>query len=141
MGSLMLTRRELFGGVVAARLGNRGALEQRESQGTQADEDMLRELRGINASLRIAVHTPADDQVAIIRERQRSHLRVSQRFPDYIDVGIRVWERLQDWHVQYMRPLNIARAGDGRWNMEFIHTTIVLRTDIAENDIGMVYDR
>jgi hypothetical protein len=138
----MLSRRELLaGGAVMTHLGNEGPFEQRGSQGTLSDDDIVRELRALQEILKSTSRTAADLQVDAIRERQRGHLKVSQKFPDYIDIGIRVWERMQDWHVQNMRPLNIARAGDGRWHMEFIHSTLVLRIDIPDSDIGLVYDR
>ena len=39
-----------------------------------------------------------------------SFFRLNQRFPECIDVGIRVWEQMQDWHIRHLRPLNINRA-------------------------------
>ena len=73
------------------------------------------------------VQTPI---VAQLRDRQRQFLRVNQRFPECIDVGIRVWEQMQDWHIKHLRPLTIHRAGDGRWQMDFIMSVLVLKPEM-----------
>jgi hypothetical protein len=64
--------------------------------------------------------------VTTLRDRQRQFFRLNQRFPECIDVGIRIWEQMQDWHIRNPRPLNIRRGGDGRWQMDFIMSVLVL---------------
>ena len=58
-----------------------------------------------------------------------------------IDVGIRAWESMQEWHIRHLRPLNINRAGDGRWQMDFIMSVLVLKHELPENEVGQPYDR
>jgi hypothetical protein len=84
---------------------------------------------------------PSWQTVDQIRERQRTFLRVNQRFPDRIDVGVRIWERMYDWHILNQRELKIGRAADGRLEMEFMFTGLVLRTDFPDLEIGVPYDR
>ena len=85
-----------------------------------------------------AVNTPT---VNTLRERQRIFYRQNQRFPQFIDVGIRVWELMQDWHIAHQRPLTIQPAGEGRFMMEFLMTVLVLKHELGENEIGQPYDR
>ena len=79
--------------------------------------------------------------VATLRDRQRQFYRINQRFPECIDIGIRVFEEMQNWHIRNLRPLNINRTGDGRWQMDFILTVLVLKHELLENEIGQAYDR
>ena len=48
---------------------------------------------------------------------------------------------MQDWHIRHLRPLNINRAGDGRWQMDFIMSVLVLKHELPENEVGQPYDR
>jgi hypothetical protein len=133
----MLSRRELLaGGAGVTQLGGDAAAAQRGSEPDYSDE--LRSLRDAIGSLRSRAATPT---VGEIRDRQRVFFRVNQRFPECIDVGIRVWERMQDWHIDNIRPLTIQRGGDGRWQMEFIMTVLVLKHELGENEVGQPYDR
>jgi hypothetical protein len=132
----MLSRRELIAGGGAMHMaGGDRAAAQREADLGQVRE----ELRGIRDALaRNSVTTPT---VGELRNRQRQFYKVNQHFPQYIDVGIGVWERMQDWHIAHQRALNIQAAGDGRFMMEFIMSILVLKYELGENDIGQAYDR
>ena len=135
----MLSRRELIAGGAAAHLAGGGASAAQRS----SDDDNGPELQSIREALdairgQHAVTTPAVSQ---LRDRQRQFFRLNQRFPECIDVGIRVWEQMQDWHIRHLRPLNIGRTGDGRWQMDFIMSVLVLKHELPENEIGQPYDR
>jgi hypothetical protein len=134
----MVSRRELI--AVGAGLGQlRGTDAAAAQRGSDPDySDELRSIRDALTALRNRVATPA---VAEIRDRQRTFFRLNQRFPEAIDVGIRVWERMQDWHIENGRALTIQRGGDGRWQMDFIMTVLVLKHELPENEIGQPYDR
>jgi hypothetical protein len=63
------------------------------------------------------------------------------KFPDYIDVGIDVWQQVYDWHVRYRQPLNIGRNAEGRYTIVLMTTTVVMRADLnAGSYIGLPYD-
>jgi hypothetical protein len=135
----MLSRRELIAGGAAMNMAGGGAAAQQSG----SDADSVRELRGINAILdsirdQSAITTPVVNQ---LRDRQRQFFRLNQRFPECIDVGIRAWESMQDWHIRHLRPLNINRGGDGRWQMDFIMSVLVLKHELPDNEIGQPYDR
>jgi hypothetical protein len=79
-------------------------------------------------------------ELARIREQQRIFLRANQKFPDYIDVGIGVWESVYDWHVRHQQPLTIARATGGRYVMTVMFTTLILRPEQDANYVGFGFD-
>jgi hypothetical protein len=132
----MLSRRELIaGGAAVAQLRpEAAAAAQRE----QDYSDELQAIRNELLALRNKVTTPTVNE---IRERQRSFLRLNQRFPQCIDVGIRPWERMQDWHIDNGRVLTIQRAGDGHWQMDFIMSVLILKLELKDDEIGIAYDR
>jgi hypothetical protein len=112
-----------------------------EAAAAQREQNYTDELRDIQtelAAIRNKVTTPTVNE---IRERQRNFLRLNQRFPQYVDVGIRVWERMQDWHIANGRVLTIQRAGDGNWQMDFIMSVLILKLELKDDEIGLAYDR
>src|SRR5262245_52764150 len=125
----MLSRRELI--AAGAGLHLAGA----DAAAAQSDAD-IKALRGEVQTIRsLLMADPVNNStVAILRDRQRQFFRLNQRFPECIDIGIRVWESMQDWHIRNLRPLNINRGGDGRWQMDFIMTVLVLKNELPEND-------
>ena len=79
-------------------------------------------------------------ELARIREQQRVFLRANQKFPDYIEIGIAIWEGVYDWHVRHQLPVNITRTTDGRYAMAVMLTTLVLRPEQPETYIGFGFD-
>ena len=133
----MLSRRELIAGgaaITQVRADDAAAAQR----GTEDLSDELRSIRDAVTALRSRAATPTVTQ---IRQRQREFFRLNQRFPECIDVGIRVWEQMQDWHIDNARVLTIQRAGEGRWQMDFIMSVIVLKHELPENEVGQAYDR
>jgi hypothetical protein len=98
------------------------------------------DLNGISSALR-ELHrlTPSSD-IDQIRERQRTHFKVNQRFPAYIDIGLSVWERLNTWHLENHLPLATRRTPEGRMEMDYMYTTLILKWDMADAVIGVPYD-
>ena len=132
----MLSRRELIAGGAAGHFaGGNAAAAQNERELKELRDDVQRIQSILTAN---PVTTPT---VTALRERQRQFFRLNQRFPECIDVGIRVWESMQDWHIRNLRPLNINRAGDGLWQMDFLMTVLVLKHALGENEISQAYDR
>jgi hypothetical protein len=133
----MLSRRELIAGGAAVHMA------AGDAAAAQRDNDNSQELYSIRDAL-IALrqdHTVVTPTVNELRTQQRNFFRLNQRFPQCIDVGIRVWERMQDWHIAHLRPLTIQRTSDGHWQMDFIMSVIVLKYELPENEIGQAYDR
>ena len=137
----MLSRRELIAAGAGMHMAGGGAAAAAAQ--SAPDPDSAKALRGINEVLEAmrsqsTITTPTVNQ---LRDRQRQFFRLNQRFPECIDVGIRAWEAMQDWHIRHLRPLNINRGGDGRWQMDFIMSVLVLKHELPENEIGQPYDR
>ena len=112
-------------------------------QSSRADEQTAAALREIRDELRLqrgACSPAACGHVDSIRAQQRTFLKTRGKFPDFIDIGIAVWEALYDWHLQARQKPEVARMPDGRYGMSFMMTTLVLRHDITETYIGIGYD-
>src|SRR5688572_12322297 len=104
----MMSRRDVItsGAVFSLLQPSESPAAQRESNAA-----IVAELREIRNALRTR-EEPAWAVVEQIRERQRGFLRNNQKFPDRIDVGIRIWERVQDWHLLNQREIKIGRGAD-----------------------------
>ena len=83
---------------------------------------------------------PSFSELREIRQQQRTFLKAGQKFPDFIEIGIDVWDRVYDWHVRHQVTPNIVRRDDGRYTMAFMFTTLVLRPDLMDNYVGFGYD-
>jgi hypothetical protein len=75
-----------------------------------------------------------------IREQQRVFLKANHKFPDFIEIGIDVWENVYDWHVRHQQPLVVARTAEGRYVMTVMFTTLILRPEQVSNYIGYGFD-
>lgn len=51
-----------------------------------------------------------------------------------------MWDELVDWHVSATRPLNVTVRTDGRYSMPFLQTTIILRVDYTDDQVGTPFD-
>lgn len=98
------------------------------------------DLNVISNAMRDLRHLTESADVTQVQDRQRTHFKINQRFPNYIDIGLMVWERLYTWHLENHLPLKASRTPEGRVEMEFMFTTLVLRWDMAESLIGVPYD-
>jgi hypothetical protein len=79
-------------------------------------------------------------EVASIRQQQRVFMRATQKYPDFIEVGIDIWESVYDWHVKHQQPVVSQRLPDGRYAMAFMFTNLLLRPDQAGNYVGYGFD-
>jgi len=75
-----------------------------------------------------------------IRQQQRVFIRANQKYPDYLEVGLGVWEDVYDWHVRYQQPITAARLADGRYALSFMFTNLILRPDQAFEFVGFGFD-
>jgi hypothetical protein len=134
----MLSRRDLIasGAAFTHLRADDAAAQQRRS--TDADTRAIEEISDAVRELKRPVQLPS---IAQIRERQRIFLRQNQRYPQFVDVGVGVWERVQDWHVANQMEMKVARSQEGRYLMEFMLSQLVLRPEIPDLEVGMAYDR
>ena len=78
--------------------------------------------------------------VARIRQQQHTWMRSTMKFPDFIEIGIDVWDNLYDWHVAHQQPVSMGRSSDGRYTMVFMFTTLILRPEQPPEYIGFPFD-
>lgn len=138
----MMSRRELMttGLAGAAGMGPAAASLPQDRD----DRDTAGVLKEILAEIRrqqAACTTAGCPAIERIREATRVFIKSNNKYPDYVDVGLDVWEDVYDWHVRYQQPLNISRLPDGRYGMAFMFSILVLRHEMALNYIGPGYDK
>jgi hypothetical protein len=109
-----------------------GAGQQADDLRTAAAVDQLRE--AIDRRFRVS------PELLRIREQQRTFLKANHRFPEFIEVGISVWEEVYDWHVRHRRPFDVIRTAEGRYAIRLMETTLVLRPEQTENYVGFGFD-
>jgi hypothetical protein len=138
----MVERRDVIGGGLAAGLvaafgGPAGAQASRDPTGDVAELKVADAIDKLRQSIE---HQHESAEVSQIRSQQRTFLKANQKFPDFIDVGIDVWERMEDWHVKTLQPLAIVRTNDGRYGMTFLTTTLILQPQQVGTYISWGYD-
>ena len=138
----MVERRDVIGGGLVAGLAAAfgapaGGQTKRDAADDAADTKTAEAVDRLRQSLE---HEHESGDVTQIRAQQRTFLRANQKFPDYMDVGIDVWERMYDWHVRTRQTLNIVRTPDNRYGMVFGATTLLLVPQQTGNYISWGYD-
>ena len=152
----MLSRRELMTAGVAGSLypavadtaeaadgAHRGeaALEQ---QPTRED---IHEIKGSIDSLEgsferaFLSNSVAYGAIGKVRQNMDAFLRGNGKFPDFMDVGIAVFWEVYDWHIKNRQQLVVTRGTDGRYWMQFIFTTLLLRPEVEAAHIGVAFDK
>jgi len=89
---------------------------------------------------RTSTPSAASASIALIRQQQRTYIRSHDKYPDFIDVGLGVFEEVYDWHVRYQQPITAARLADGRYTIGFMFTNLILRPDQALDYVGFGFD-
>lgn len=137
----MVERRNLMGGGlvagIAALVGAEAeaAVPQRDGDSAEISREVSR-LRQVIADNFDGPWTT----IARVRAQQRIWLRANHKYPDFIEVGMDVWDALYDWHVRFQQPINMTRAADGRYLMSFMFTTFILRPDQDASYLGPGFD-
>ena len=136
----MISRRDVLASSVGA--GVLIAPGDARATATQGDDaryftEMISELREI----RRAVSIDGTQAITLIRGAQRTYLKNSSRFPEFIDVGFDVFQSVVDWMVAVRQPVTINRLTDGRYTIALFASTIVLRPDFPDNYVGQGYDK
>ena len=131
----MIARREMLGAsLVGSLLGGDG--------GGQANERLaLEEIGAAIRDLRKTFEAQQDfHEIAAVRQRITDFLRAQMKYPDFLEVGTDVWHAVYDWHVRNVQPIVMNRDPQGRYTLQFIATTLLLRPDVTPNYVGPPYD-
>ncbi len=144
-----MTRRELLTGALAA--GGSASVARPAGEtlsagqgGRTSDEQVAAALHEIRDELhqwRGAWNAVDCAEAGTLRALQRAFLRTRGKFPDFIEVGIDVWERIGDWQVRSRLPSPIGRLADGHYTLPFGQTLLVLRHDVSTTYVGEGYDK
>jgi hypothetical protein len=67
-------------------------------------------------------------------------MMATRKYPDFLEIGLDVWDNVYDWHVTYQQPLNVNRLADGRYAMAFMFTTLLLRPEQSPDFVGYPFD-
>jgi hypothetical protein len=139
----VVDRRMFLSGAAFMGAGTAGATPAAAAPRATAATDDAAELREIATQIsryRDTMVSMLGADVEAVREQQRLFLKSTGKYPDYIEVGLGVWERLYDWHVRWQQPLTITRQPDGLYAMTFMLSTILLKPNMQTNYIGPGYD-
>jgi hypothetical protein len=141
----MPDRRSLIGAGFAAGIGAAAGVSP-DAAPQPAQERSLADIAATLDQIRRELQTsreqtsPGVGIAETVRQHQRTFLKATQKYPDYMDVGTRAWEAISDWHVRFGLEWNVTRQPDGRYATNFLLTTFVLRPDQPEEYIGLPYD-
>ena len=138
-----MERRAIVGGSLLAGLST--MMSPPSAAAAQSDTDVgvsnsIDQLRRAVERQFASVYTDKWQGVARIRQQQHTWMRSTQKYPDFIEVGLDVWDNLYDWHVVHQQPLNLTRTSDGRYTLVFMYTTLILRPDQAPEFVGFAFD-
>ena len=131
----------VVGGIMAAALSPAADGAEAGQSGEAFD---ARELRAVASSIdKLTAALKAErtfDEVSAVREAQRLFLRANAKYPDFIEVGLDVWQAVYDWHVRWQQPMSVGRDAGGRYTLMFMFTTLVLRPDMSVGFLSAPYD-
>jgi hypothetical protein len=144
----MVTRRELITAGVAGSLtaspsaAASPALEAQDAN-REGQREIARQIGAVEDVLQRAYLTSslAHGYVGKIRQYMDQFLRANSKFPDFFEIGSDVFMDLYDWHVKNRQQLTVSRTGDGRYAMQFMFSSMILRPEQDPKYIGYPYDK
>jgi hypothetical protein len=141
----MVDRRTVIGGTVlggalsalASPAGAAAAAQNAGQVSERALEDVAKAVQSIRDELE---RQSTFWELTQVRDQLRTFLKANSKFPDFIEVGSDVWQRVYDWHVRFQQPITLGRTADGRYSILLMATNVVMRPDMAPGFIGVGYD-
>jgi len=139
----MIARRELltFGGLLGIVPSPDTGEGAAVAAGQMTDRQVQTIADAINGVKKLVEQQQSFAEVGEVRKAQYSYLRANGKFPDFIDVGIDVWQGVYDWHIRLQQPLVLGRDSTARYTMMLGFTALVLRPDFVTTVIGIPYDQ
>ena len=143
----MMSRRTVlqgpaFGGVLASLAPVAAAAEPAGATPPQKDNEQA--MKDVSN----AIHDLRDEikrqevfwELGAVREPIKAFLRTNGKYPEFLEVGIDVWQQIYDWHVRYQQAPTVSRTAEGRYTILLMATTIVMRVDTQLNYVGIPFD-
>jgi hypothetical protein len=135
-----MQRRDLVGGGMVAGLASMMAPAAEASADDEQSTQAINRLRETFERQFEQSYSARWRGVSRVRQQQRTWMQATRKYPDFIEVGLDVWDNIWDWHVVYQQPLNVTRVADGRYAMSFMFTTLLLRPDQTPDFVGYAFD-
>lgn len=142
----MLSRRDVIAGGVVGSLAGASATPAEAEQPEQTTavlrqmEDHLEQLRGAFDRAFNTVSLSVGP-IGRLREVFEQFLRANGKFPDFCEIGARVFYDVYDWHIRNRLQLVVLRQADNRYTIQFMFTTLVLKFENQVDFIGYPYDK
>jgi hypothetical protein len=133
---MVVDRRSLLNGTLFSGLAALTPAQQSRSSSQDNGDDLAvaKAINDLTTTVQRAVQT--SPELARIRDQQHTFLKANQKFPDFIEVGLSVWEGVVDWHVRHQQSFSMSRSAEGRYIMAIGFTTLILRPDLSDNYVG-----
>ena len=143
----MLSRRELItagmvGGMAPAP-GTAAVEPVQQAPDKEGQREIARRVQDVETVLRNTLQSSSTAYgfVPKLRADMEQFLRANAKFPDFVEVGIAVFIDIYDWHVKNRQQLTVTRVADGRYAMQFMFSTLILRPEQDRAYVGVPYDR
>jgi hypothetical protein len=139
----MVQRRDLVGGGLMAGLAGLMAQNAEAAASTAGDDASAAAINRLREAFERQfeqVYSAKWRGVSRVRQQQRTWMLATRKYPDFIEIGLDIWDNVYDWHVVHQQPLNVTRLGDGRYAMAFMFTTLLLRPDQSPEFVGYAFD-
>ena len=138
----MVQRRDLVSGGIVAGLAALAA-PPAQGAGGAGDEQSATAINRLRETVERQfneIYTGKWRGLLRVRQQQHAWLLSTRKYPDFIEIGLDVWDNVYDWHVAYQQPVNMTRLADGRYAMAFMFTTLLLRPDQSPDFVGYAFD-
>jgi hypothetical protein len=142
----MIGRRSMIGtttlgSMVAALLPAPTASGNAEPAAQQASEKSVEDVAAAIDRLRAELQKQQTFwELEPVRQQQKTFLRAASKLPDYLEVGVDIWQQVYDWHVRYQQPMTISRDNQGRLTIMVMSTMVIMRSDLTPAYVGLPYD-
>ena len=135
----MLARRHMLGTTLFG--GFLGAAMPASEQNSQTSDRLMAEMVDALKEIKKSLDGPQSfTEIAGIRQKQLDYLKATNKFPDFIDVGLDVWFAVHDWHIKHLQQMVLGRDGSGRYTITLMSTQLVMRPDLVPTFISAPYD-
>jgi hypothetical protein len=141
----MLSRREMLAGTMFSRVAVTPSGEVGDQSTT--DRDALKEIQRAIGDVQRAIEREhaslpmSGGAVATLRRLFETFVRANGKFPDFCEVGLNAFYDIYDWHIRNRQQIVITRQADNRYTIQFMLTTLILKTENELSFIGIPYDK
>ena len=140
----MIHRRSMLSGTVLGSALSALAVPAAAAGGEPAAQNSERQLEDVANAVRAVREELARQytfwEIAAVRDQLRTFLKANGKFPDFLEVGVEIWQQIYDWHVRFQQPITLGRTAEGRYTILLLATNVVMRPDMATSYIGLGFD-